>query len=237
MAAMVDNGGMRALSLLALLTAGAAHADEDKTKPIAASHFQLGEQLYLAGQYAEAAAQFEEARKLMPRPDLDFNIGRCRERMKDWQGAIDAYTRYIEATPTPLDAEQILLHITELKGIRDRENAGRVLAPMPPPPQDRRAGRIAGLLLAGIGFVAVGVGVGMGVAGDQAAEAATARDRGHLPYDPSLDTQIHNDRLAQGVLIGAGAAVLVAGIVTMAVSYRRAPATTHARLMPLGVRF
>ena len=204
------------------------------------NRFELGQKLYAVGRYSEALATFEAARKLAPRPEFDLSIARCYERLSDWPNAIAAYTRYIETTPTPLDADMVLVHIGEL---RDK------LATAPPPAvvtepapiqrqPDSPRGRgmfVAGAVLAGVGLAALGAGIGMGVAGDQAADAATARDRAGSRYDPAQDQQITTDRIAQGVLLGVGAVAVVTGVVLLAVGKRAS--SRYAWVTSAGVRF
>src|SRR5439155_23127971 len=131
---------MRILIGVLLLTASAA-ADELGTLgaapsgnvEIAKQRFALGDLLYRSEKYPEAIVEFEAARALAPRPDLDYNIARCWERMHQWDNAIDWYTRYVESTPTPLDAEQMLTHIEEIKEVREKERAEGTLPPALPP--------------------------------------------------------------------------------------------------------
>jgi len=233
--------GMRALVVVSLLLGGMApvRAEVVAVDKGAASRTELGQRLFAVGRYAEALAAFEAARKTAPRPELDLLIARCYERLSDNPRAIEAYTHYIESTPTPLDADAVLTHIGELRGAKPAVLLAPVIVETAPQVMVERPGRglrIAGIVIGGVGLAAVGTGIGMGVAGDQAADAATARARAGLVYDHAQDDQIASDRLAQGVLIGIGAAAVVAGVVCLAVGSRR-PTAKFARLSPAGVRF
>ncbi len=225
------------VAILAGTLIGASGAQAGGSNDVAATRFELGQKLYAVGRYAEAVVAYEAARKLAPRPELDLQIARCHERMSDWPNAIAAYTRYIETTPTPLDADTVLVHIGELrdKGPTPPPAVLQIeLAPVAATPRPRGM-FIGGAILGGVGLCGVGAGIGMGVAGDQAAGAATARGRAHLPYDPAQDQQIATDRIAQGVLLGVGAAMVVTGVILMAVG-KRTPAR-FARLIAAPVRF
>jgi tetratricopeptide (TPR) repeat protein len=228
---------MRGLvAALVLAAAASAAAQEDLDTSIAKSRFQLGELLYTNGRYAEAATEFEAARAIKPRPDFDYNIGRCREQLGQWHAAIEAYTRYVEATPTPLDADAILQHIGELRA-RDQS------APPPAPPRPRlsgRAARVAGVVLGAVGAASVGLGIGFGVAGDQSAEALTALDRSRGAYNPAQDDDLSRDRALEGAFIGIGVAAIAAGTVSYIVGWvrdRRARNAPRAQLEPVGIHF
>jgi tetratricopeptide (TPR) repeat protein len=237
---------MRVLLAMLVLAAatGAAAEEEDSATRIAKSRFQLGELLYTNGRYAEAAVEFEAARAIKPRPDFDYNIGRCREHLGDWHGAIVAYQRYVEATPTPLDVDVILQRISEL---RAREQAAPPAAPSPEssstsPARPRgRAARIAGVVLGVVGVASLGLGIGFGVAGDQSADALSARDRARLPYDASEDDQLSRNRALEGAFIGVGAAAVAAGVACYVAGWlrdRRAHGASRAeRAAPVGIRF
>ena len=86
---------MRALALICvLLGSGVALADAPEIE-IARGHFRRGTDYYAAGRYPEAAAEFEEARKALPLPELDFDLGRCYEKLGDVDAAREAYARYL----------------------------------------------------------------------------------------------------------------------------------------------
>jgi tetratricopeptide (TPR) repeat protein len=99
-----------ALSLLAALallwTAGPARAEPapEPDTELARRHFEAGLELYGATRYHEALLEFEMARALKPSPALDYNIGRCQERLEEWERAVEAYDRFVTATPQAAEA-------------------------------------------------------------------------------------------------------------------------------------
>src|SRR5581483_1615071 len=175
---------------------------------IAKQRFTLGDLLYRSEKYEEAIVEFEGARALAPRPDLDYNIARCWERLHQWDRAIEAYTRYVESTPTPLDAEQMLTHIEEIKEVRDKERKAGVVPPPlsaahasePPRVSDRashRAGRglrIAGITLGVVGVIGVSAGIAFGVESNGTADQLTLLDRTHQAFDPSRERDLSTQR-------------------------------------------
>ena len=80
-------------------------ADLDTAAPIddpverAVVLFEESEQLFNAGEFAEAAALLRRAYELHPEPTLLYNLGRSLDGLGDLVGAIDAYQQYVEAAP------------------------------------------------------------------------------------------------------------------------------------------
>jgi tetratricopeptide (TPR) repeat protein len=200
-----------------------AAADEANVE-IAKQRFALGDLLYRSERYREAVVEFEAAHKLAPgRPDFDYNIGRCYDKLRDWDRAISAYTRYVESTPTPLDAEQILQHIEELKQAKVKMPTERSLLgssvltsadDAQPGKRPGRALRITGITLGAIGIVGLGVGAGFGVASNGTADQLTSLGRSMARFDPNLDSELSTQRALEGAFLGIGAAALAAGAVT-----------------------
>jgi tetratricopeptide (TPR) repeat protein len=230
------------ISVVVLLLSAAAGAQESNpgSVEIAKQRFALGDLLYRSEKYPEAIVEFEAARALVPRPDLDYNIARCWERLRQWDKALESYTRYVESTPTPLDAEQMLTHMEEIKEVRDQERRdGKMPPPLPPsmggswspspPPRvsDReahRAGRglrIAGLAVGVVGLVGVSAGIGFGVAAEGTANELTLLDRSMQRFDPSRDHDLSTQRALEGAFLGVGVAALVGGAVLFTVGHMK----------------
>jgi tetratricopeptide (TPR) repeat protein len=88
-----------------LLIAGAAlAADPDNGEELARNHFRTGVSYFDRGDYHHALEEFQRARAVQPRPELDFNIGRVYERMGDAAHAARYYQRYLDARPDSADA-------------------------------------------------------------------------------------------------------------------------------------
>jgi tetratricopeptide (TPR) repeat protein len=119
---------MRAV-FVCLLLVSAARADEDPDTEVARKHFNTGRAYYDNGEYDKALSEFEGARRVRPHPALDYNIGRCLDRLERYQDAINAYDRY--AATNPPDAAEIRTRIEQLK------ERLRLQPPKPPPPRER----------------------------------------------------------------------------------------------------
>ncbi|HEX2568366.1 MAG TPA: tetratricopeptide repeat protein [Polyangia bacterium] len=89
------------LLLLALSSPARAQTADAK------KHYQQGEKLYGAGQYAEAIKEFDLAYKLSKRPAILFNIARIYTKMGDEESAIRYLQQYLEADPRAADAASV----------------------------------------------------------------------------------------------------------------------------------
>ncbi len=215
--------------LVALSVAATGRADPATDIEIAKLRFALGDLLYSNEKYSEAITELEAARKLQPRPDFDYNIARCYERMKDWPRAIDVYTRYVETMPTPLDADKILNHIEELKQVRDAQRVQvPAVPPSRPPSQAGKKAKLIGLIVGGVGVAALAVGVGFGVLSNETANSLSALDRDRLAYDADKDHTLSTQRTVEGAMLGVGAVALVGGVVMYAVGSVRAARSRYA---------
>lgn len=58
-----------------------------------------GQDAFDAGEFDTALASFQEAYALFEHPDLQYRIARCYEYLGDFLEAIDAYQRFLDATP------------------------------------------------------------------------------------------------------------------------------------------
>lgn len=181
-----------------------------------------------AGRYDAAVVLFEEAYRLDPEPILLRHMSRARERAGDLRGAVDSLTRYLEAAT---DA-------------RFREDGRRALASL----RARLPGRLRVTSAAAGALVEVdGAPVGRTPLtrpvevppGPHVVKVAMV---GHLPFErrvkvppdglvevPALlvargepgDATRDDDRTLTWVLVGSGAAALLAGGVTAAVLLSR----------------
>ncbi len=110
--------GPRALSIFALATAllvfaRAARAD---ARADARRHFRAGMALIGQGQHEPGIAELERAYKLMPHPDVLFNIGRAWADAGNQPMALQAFRRYLADDPP--DADEVRRLVAELQGER-----------------------------------------------------------------------------------------------------------------------
>jgi tetratricopeptide (TPR) repeat protein len=165
---------MRAWSLavLMLLASPLVHADgEEVDREIARRHYEEGRRFYQANDYAGALKEFLQARQVMQAPALDFNIGRCQDRLEQLSDAIASYQRYVDATPAPADAPEVRERIRVLQARLDARPAASQLTmatEASPPEKLHRKRRywIAGVVIGSVAVVALGVGLGVGLSSE-----------------------------------------------------------------------
>jgi hypothetical protein len=99
---------------------------------------------------------------------------------------------------------------------------------------------VAGGVTAGVGVGVVVGGIVCGVLAKQAGDTLSRNDLAHKPFDYALYQSGQRDQILEGVLIGVGAAAVVAGTVVAIVS-ARGRSVTRAMVTPatsgLSVRF
>lgn len=119
------------------LTAGLAHAQEQREPPSEAMQFfEQAREAYREGRYPDAAADLERALVLDPNaPALLFNLGRVYELMGRYDDSISVYMRLRAVTP-PTETEEIARTEQILERLRGaREHAA-------PPPSVETVGTI-----------------------------------------------------------------------------------------------
>jgi tetratricopeptide (TPR) repeat protein len=114
--------GFRLLLLAALLAlpgAGAAAdpAVDPSADPAVAARaaYRRGADLYKAGKYREAIAQFEAADRLKPSPALQFNIGQSWEKLGDHAAALASFARYLRLDPAAPNRESVQRSVKTLE--------------------------------------------------------------------------------------------------------------------------
>ncbi len=88
------------LLVLCLTPIATAQAQPGDLKEQSRAHFRVGTPLYEAGKYAQGGAELEEAYRLLPLPDLLFNLGQANRRAGHRDRAIAYYQRFLENTPS-----------------------------------------------------------------------------------------------------------------------------------------
>ena len=108
---------MRALLWLALGCAlsSAARANPAEDQEIAKAHFATGLSYYDTGRYRPAVNEFREAYRLVPRPELLYNIARAYEKVEDAGRATDYYLRYLAARPAATEKAEVTAALARLK--------------------------------------------------------------------------------------------------------------------------
>lgn len=226
-----------ALAVLLVSTAatGIAQADKDGKEPSAevrkkaSDHVEKGRILQEQGNYAEAIKQYRAAYRLIPHPQLLYNIGQAYRLKGDKRRAIKLYEEYLGRAPKGETATLARGFIRELTDELARET---------PPDKDEdkdkndesdvdkrdnqsddelevadpgRSKRRTGVLIMALGAVGLGVGTGFAI---QAASINKEFDG--AVWDPDKQGRYDQGRSAQlyGYLgLGIGAATVTAGAV------------------------
>ena len=202
---------MRALYLvilLAVLAPRPAHADDKRSR--AKHHVTEGLRAQDAGRYDEAIAHYNEAYRLVPHPEILFDLGQAYRLAGDEDSALVYYRRYLAADPEGRVVEEARRWIAELEAAIDaREQAAAAAAAAR---RDRgRPLRIAGLASGGVGVVLVAVSVKLGVDARRISDELSQHEGAWT--DAVLARQDEGERAERSMFVcaGAGAAALVAG--------------------------
>jgi tetratricopeptide (TPR) repeat protein len=223
------------LLLLLLLLAPSVRA----AGSAAAEHFRRGMAAYALEDWDAAIAEFDKGFREQPRPEFLYNIAQAHRQARRFEPAIRFYQRYLELKPQAADRPEVERQIRALKqAVAEQHRAaappplppeGAIVPPPPPEPptpapappaarstpeKARPDGLGIGLSTGGAVLAAVGVAlVIVGVTGDaRASDRTSALDLGGRE---GLHQQAGAESVAGTCLIGAGAAVLVGGVVKL----------------------
>ena len=94
-----------------------AHADGPTPQATqqARSHYKQGKAYQEAGAYDKAIAEYLEADRLAPRPEMFFNIAQCHRLAGHKQAAVDYYRRFVSALPSADGADEARMYIAQLE--------------------------------------------------------------------------------------------------------------------------
>jgi tetratricopeptide (TPR) repeat protein len=81
----------------------------------AKERFKKGAELYRAGKWREAIAEFEAAYRLKPAGAIHFNVAQCREKLSEWPGALRAYQDYLREVPDAKDRVAVRASIERIE--------------------------------------------------------------------------------------------------------------------------
>jgi outer membrane protein with beta-barrel domain len=125
---------MRTLAVLASLTmwmvvSGPAVAQDAGVRRAAKAHYQKGAKYFNAKRYPLALAEYREAYRLLPLPELLFNMARALHENGDKAEALEHYRRYLAEVPAGPVADEA----REFAATLERELAPPAPIPAPPP--------------------------------------------------------------------------------------------------------
>lgn len=234
---------IRIFMAAALLWVGAAgvpdsaHAQSDEGDY--QTHLEAGLEAYEGRRYQEAATEFEAAYAIRPEPDLKYNIARSYERALMREEAIAAYEAFLQLPGTTSEMRSRAIAArdslrAELNAMRapdpqpdppdgdgdgdgdtDTDPGNQVTPIQPPPPEPSSGLRTAGIALLAVGAAAaIGGGVcgGLALSANSDFEDATERED-----QIRLKDDVDRFALLADVLVGAGVAFAVTGVVLMIV--------------------
>src|SRR5688572_8873646 len=92
-----------------LLVGGSARGEDPKAM------FERATADYKAGNYAEAAAVYEEIYRITNNPVLLYNVGQAHRQAGNLEPALAAYRGYLEKSPDAKNAEAVNKRIAELE--------------------------------------------------------------------------------------------------------------------------
>jgi tetratricopeptide (TPR) repeat protein len=82
---------------------------------LAETHFKAASSYYNQGKYEKALEEFKEAYRLMPLPEVTYNMAQCYERLGQLDQAITSYEKYIEEKPDAKDLQAVKEKIASLR--------------------------------------------------------------------------------------------------------------------------
>jgi tetratricopeptide (TPR) repeat protein len=125
--------GVYVATLIGLvLTSSVALADAAELE-LARRRFATGQLLYEQGRYDEALAEMKAARAALDKPQFDYNIGLCLEKLGHASEAADAFERFVRALPNDPEAPRIWQRIAELRVSTGAPKNLRSEEPVPTP--------------------------------------------------------------------------------------------------------
>lgn len=228
-----------AFALAVLVAAvGAAHAQGRPGRQAEAEkRFQQAESLYKRGEYLAAAGEYQAAYDLSGLPGLLYNVAQSYRLGGEKEKAVSAYRLFLEKAPDHQLAAVARGHLEALeRELAQAKPAGEpateapreavprpdltAQAAAPAEPARGRPLRVAGLVSAGVGLVALGAALHYGIEAKKASDAISENDEA---WTGSLLDRYDEGESAETrmfVLSGVGAAALAAGGVLYYLGWR-----------------
>lgn len=91
-----------------------------QSSELAKGHFEAAKSYYNQGKYDKALEEFEESYRLMPLPEIIYNIAQCYERLGQIDRALEKYKKYIDEKPDAQDIQAVKEKIAGLKEKLDK---------------------------------------------------------------------------------------------------------------------
>ena len=120
-------GAVLLVHLVPISTAGAqpsSAGDAQEAVERARAHMEDGQEFYVQGDFAEAAAAFQRAYEAQPFGAFLFNAGVAYERAEQYDRAADFMARYIERDPNAADVDDVRTRIDRLRTMARQAGQG-----------------------------------------------------------------------------------------------------------------
>jgi tetratricopeptide (TPR) repeat protein len=200
---------------------------------------------FSAKNYAGAIALFEQAYEIDPQPNFLFNIGRVHEEAGNLEQAVEYYAKFVKQPGVDLDSRGVALdRLKVLRAIVEETKEPDVVEPevepepaepVPAPtPVDtdserkRKIMRVSGFALIGVGAGALIGGAVLGSLAQGDRDKAFDRDEADsLAGRRELLDTAQTKALTADVLYGVGGAVLLTGVILVAVGYAKPKTKTQ----------
>lgn len=235
--------------LAATLASPSAFADAPLARPRAVAardHLDQGNRFYNVGSFADAVVEYKAGALIEPAPVFDYNLGQANRQLGNYRDALWHYDRFLhKAAPTGALRDAVLAFMAQMRAQLDKAQdvpltkPGETPSPSPTASATEAPGARARLAenakptntmtngrdwvgwgLAGSGLVALGVSAALLYRGIQ------LNDRGDSEREMRARQELYNqasNRTLAGAITGvAGAALLAAGVIELAVG-RDAP--------------
>lgn len=219
------------------------------TKPAAITHFQQGNAHYKLRDFEQAVQEYKAAAFIEPAPIFDYNLGQCYRMLARYPDAIWHYKRYLQSgIATPEEATSITTWISEMTA--EMEQRAKSTPPTEPATMQPSPTQLAqpamidvdaarwyqdalGWGLAGAGIAASGAGAALLVdAGSLRNDANAAPSQ--QQRDALRDTA--DSRALTGTILAiGGGALLVTGIIKLAIYDDTRSASTQAARWSVGI--
>jgi tetratricopeptide (TPR) repeat protein len=214
----------------------------DEAREQASQLFREGSEDYTLGKYGSAIDKFEEAYRLSNEPEMLYNLGQAYWKKHEVEPSIDSlrqarvlfknYQKFLgNRGEHSAEVEDFIVELEKQIGDLgepvEQEGAADPSATLPPPAEDdRKSPALGGMGFTGIAMAVVGVVgggsmVGVGLASRSRLSDQRQDELDHPNYDDArasqYDTNIGKAEMMTYVSAGVGGALLVAGVVLIAV--------------------
>jgi len=219
------------------------------TKPAAIAHFQQGNAHYKLRDFEQAVQEYKAAALIEPAAIFDYNLGQCYRMLAKYPDAIWHYKRYLQSgIATPEETTSITTWISEMTAEMEQRAKSTpptepaTMQPSPAPTQRTQPALVdaapwyhdaLGWGLAGAGVAVSGVGAALFANAD-----GLRSDANIAPSQQQRDAlrETADSRALTGTILAiGGSALLVTGIVKLAIHDGDRGASTQAARWSVGV--